>query len=1027
MKRILTVLLLLCSGVTAFSQATGNFTIEVDQVHYGMVGATDLNGYITYSVYAEFTDEDDFLSALYGLLQADDQPDDEDIFMYGDGDFFNEELFGGYIVGVISDGVCAGFPEACYDTYWTIGESFTSDPGETNIATTVPAFLATSDPSAELIDDGVIFTLNGQPNGFPGPDLRNKIAQVTTNGTEFTLDFCIQVFTADGTEQFLCPDPQTFFNPCIQNPFDVTPTVTADLLCNGELATVEFDPGGNGPVDCQLFTYTNTDTTIVSTTVDDFIYEGLGEGDYFVVFTDEVGCIDTTDAFGFVEPEVLELTLNQTADNLCFGDAIAEWCPTITGGTIPYNIDLINPDSSVDSFNDGDCFSNLGCIDGQGDYTVNITDDNGCQVSEDISVTCPEEIVIDATTSPILCNGLETGAVEVNITGGTGVLTLDFTDPDFNFTPQEAPIDLTISDLGAGQYTLTITDENNSQETQIFDLIEPDALDVTFTSTDIVCFGECSGVIEFIADGGTGPFELVVTDLDGNVEIPTELCAGEHIATVFDNNDCPFIDTLTITEPPQIVFNLDTTNVSCFGANDGEICISNVTGGTGVVQWQISSPPSEATALGTEPCFSMLPADTYTMNFIDDIGCTIIVDGLIIIEPDELIIDAVGTDVTCFGLDNGMIEVNASGGTGTISLTSPETQELPFTIENLVPGNVNVVITDETGCQDSVVVEINEPLELTVVLNGTTDISCGDDCDGAVDLDISGGTGEIALFLNDVPSVPVGLCAGVYEAIVVDENQCQDTVTFEIEEPDPVEFSLLIEQVTCTGMNDGSAVAVPFGGTGNPANFELTFFPIDADENNLFEGEYTYQAIDSVGCVFDTTFFVTAEIETDLSVTIFTSPVTCWNEADGTATAAVTGGTEPFTFEWNDPDMQTTATAVGLAEEVYSVTVSDGDGCILSFFAEVEPTVGCFFIADALTPNGDGANDEWIIGGLEFFPNSLVQVFNRWGQLLYESKGYSTPWDGTWNGNALPVADYYYVITYDESKEPILGTVTIKY
>jgi len=65
-----------------------------------------------------------------------------------------------------------------------------------------------------------------------------------------------------------------------------------------------------------------------------------------------------------------------------------------------------------------------------------------------------------------------------------------------------------------------------------------------------------------------------------------------------------------------------------------------------------------------------------------------------------------------------------------------------------------------------------------------------------------------------------------------------------------------------------------------------------------------------------------------------------------------------------------------LPEEVYSVTVTDAIGCTLSLLIEVEPTIGCFFIAEAITPNGDGANDEWVIGGLEFFPNSTVQGFS---------------------------------------------------
>jgi gliding motility-associated-like protein len=80
-----------------------------------------------------------------------------------------------------------------------------------------------------------------------------------------------------------------------------------------------------------------------------------------------------------------------------------------------------------------------------------------------------------------------------------------------------------------------------------------------------------------------------------------------------------------------------------------------------------------------------------------------------------------------------------------------------------------------------------------------------------------------------------------------------------------------------------------------------------------------------------------------------------------------------------------------------------------------------------LTPNGDGFNDDWVIGGLEFFPTALVQVYNRWGQLLFESRGYNQRWDGTWNGRLVSVADYYYVITYDVNRDPLTGTVTVKY
>ncbi|NNE56408.1 MAG: T9SS type B sorting domain-containing protein [Flavobacteriales bacterium] len=176
------------------------------------------------------------------------------------------------------------------------------------------------------------------------------------------------------------------------------------------------------------------------------------------------------------------------------------------------------------------------------------------------------------------------------------------------------------------------------------------------------------------------------------------------------------------------------------------------------------------------------------------------------------------------------------------------------------------------------------------------------------------------------------------------------------------------------------------------------------------------------------TIVITAAFVTDMDVEIFASPESCWEANDGTATAAVSGGFGEISYLWDDPADQTTATAIGLeAEETYSVIITDTLGCTLTAFAFIEPTEGCLFISTALTPNGDGSNDVWLIGGLEYFPDAAVQVYNRWGQLLFESRGYSVAWDGTHNGNKVAVADYYFIIDHKEGEAPITGTVTVKY
>jgi gliding motility-associated-like protein len=86
----------------------------------------------------------------------------------------------------------------------------------------------------------------------------------------------------------------------------------------------------------------------------------------------------------------------------------------------------------------------------------------------------------------------------------------------------------------------------------------------------------------------------------------------------------------------------------------------------------------------------------------------------------------------------------------------------------------------------------------------------------------------------------------------------------------------------------------------------------------------------------------------------------------------------------------------------------------------------CFFIPSVFTPNNDGTNDTWVIEGLWQFPNCVVKVYNRWGQPLFESKGYASPWDGTFEGNECPIADYYYIIDLKNGSKVFTGTVTIK-
>ena len=175
------------------------------------------------------------------------------------------------------------------------------------------------------------------------------------------------------------------------------------------------------------------------------------------------------------------------------------------------------------------------------------------------------------------------------------------------------------------------------------------------------------------------------------------------------------------------------------------------------------------------------------------------------------------------------------------------------------------------------------------------------------------------------------------------------------------------------------------------------------------------------------TFSIGVGIVTDMVLTTYVTPVTCWNAVDGTMSVSVEGGNAPFTYLWSDPLAKTAQTATNLTEDTYSVTVTDSIGCNVTAANFVGHIEGCLFIADAVTPNGDGYNDEWIVGGLQDFPGAVVEVYNRYGQLLFRQTDNDVFWDGRYNDNRLPVADYYYVINLSPNDPPITGTISLKY
>ena len=587
-----------------------------------------------------------------------------------------------------------------------------------------------------------------------------------------------------------------------------------------------------------------------------------------------------------------------------------------------------------------------------------------------------------------------------------------------------------------------------------------DEAEAEVSNTVVSCAGLSTDVsMEFLGldAASEGTIYTLATSTDGFVSDTTflsetassqfpGLIAGDY--EVYVKNDFGCFDTTAFSvvspAPIEAAFDLADNN-SCFGEADALIVLpdSTLTGGTGSLL-PVAQDPQGSTinpvlndGIYTWDGLECINGDgEFVFTVSDANGCTR-KDTLYVNCPEPFDVAFDYGDVVCAGDADGFISVEASGGSGSLYLTnSAETVPAAEGLMDLGPSIYQVYVLDSLNCSsDTAVIQITEPAALEISIGDVTDPSCGLDCDGEVALTAIGGSGALDVsYFNTTTggfsADSIGLCAGDYVATVTDTSGCQLTALFEVDAPAPLDFLIAPSNATCTGMSNGSADIFPIGGTVSDEEYDWVVLDTAgnvANLNNLSEMTYTALVTDQIGCSYAETFDIGIDFVTDMELNTLTSPVTCWNAADGTATVSVNGGEAPFSFEWSDPFGQTTSTAVGLTEDTYTVVVTDALGCRRTASQSVDAIEGCLFIADALTPNGDNKNDDWVVGGLEDYPDSKVMVFNRWGQKLFETEGGRERWDGRFNGARLPVADYYYTIELFPDALPIRGTVTIKY
>lgn len=795
-----------------------------------------------------------------------------------------------------------------------------------------------TDPTCYDLCDGSAVAVAG--GGTPGYTYSWSPAPGAGQGTDTPSNMCDGTYDLTLTDASGCilVDQVTLNLP---PQYDVT-TAQTNLQCAGDAngtATATVNSGGDGGP----YTYNWAPAPPVGQGTP--TASGLTAGVWCVTISDGLAC-DTTICFTITQPTPLSANASVISHVSCFGDCDGSAQVVITGGTLPYNITW-NPSGGSGTVASGLC---------QGNYTVDIVDGSGCTANDMITINEPAQFDLSTSQLDNLCFGDCSGTATVTMnSGGAPPYTYQWDDVLLQTTP-------TALNLCAGNYTVTVTDQNLCDTVVPFTIIEPAEIVIDTNLINSSCFGSCSGEASVTAVGGTGALNYewfnAGTGLTMGVFTPgiTNLCPGDYYCVVSDANGCSVnSDTITITELPQIVLTLvNSTDATC-GVCDGTAEVS-ASGGAGGFTYTWT--PAPGTGQGTTTVTGLC-AGAYNVVATDAAGCTQNL-GININSVSLEVTTMDSTDLTCFGVCDGTatitwnsllppyqvdwydyvtgLPIGQSDGPGAITTS---------TATALCAGTYLAVVTNSGGCVFSDTVTVHEPAEI-IGVQSFTNVTCNGACDGTASIAASGGTGILTYLWNPVPpggqGTPnaAGLCAGNWDVTVSDANGCNVNFPYTISEPALLQItSETSTDISCFGLTDGTATVIHSGGTG-PFTYQWldcnSGLPIGQTTQNatgLAEGDYQLVITDNNGCSVTSSCLPVVE-PAGMTETVTIQPVGCFGYCDGMIDISVAGGTAPYFYQWQDEFLvdlpgQTNDTINNACQGIYNIQVTDLNGCSQTF------------------------------------------------------------------------------------------------
>ncbi len=712
----------------------------------------------------------------------------------------------------------------------------------------------------------------------------------------------------------------------------------------------------------------------------------------------------------------------------------------------PYGYQLELGATIVSAYSDVFNFSGLTA----GTYTVRVRDSQNCIASTTVTLVNPVPITADivATPTTLACFGDDNASITVsNVVGGQGSnysYTLNTVLPIVSASgPQTSPV---FNNLAAGTYNVTVTDGFNcSFTTTNVVIVEPTEVDATLVQAmSQTCTVDAS--LTLSATGGTGPYDYSdtanFTTITGSFATSTTFTVmpGTYRYYVRDANGCIATVTNDVAIDPLEVLTLDmdTTNsaVNCEGDLTGTI-IADAQGGVGSYVYELQDTLGNAIpATQNSPgVFTELGIGSYRVYVVSGADCFYTSADVTIAAPSPALqVTPNVTNVSCFGENSGVIEINVVPGTGTGTIKyaiSPQLnqffEEPIFT--DLFAGDYQVVVQDELGCFEILDITITEPLpvSMTVVPGSMIPEVCQGDMDGEFSIEISGGTMPYSVAIDDIngPYTTGGatqtefpfdnLSGGNHLVYIRDAQGCETEWTVNM--PESVLLDPEVQVDYCTDVADATSntVTVTIDDSVDPADVDYSLDGTNFQASNVFVDvtpgtNLTITVRHTNTCermvTFDVNQYDPLQIALNDSQTI------------NTIEAQATGGSGNYEYavrRVNEIDFepyQDTGTFIIYESGIYEVSVTDSNGCVASAERYFEYIDVC--IPNYYTPaNGSGG---WGPGCTSQYRDLTVDLFDRYGRVIATLR-VDEKWNGDYNGKPLPSGDYWYVLKLNDPRD----------